>query len=208
MFQDHQPISALSCFFDAAKVLRKTRQNNPFPTTSLKNPWFWEKSGISWEKVRRKRKRKLKSKENKKITPLFPQKSLIFSQRWEKSWESWEKCLIKIKKAPPSLSMKKMLLTKAFYCHNGSFSQPEGKPRAALSISGNVVKSLFILSSISLLGDMMSRKYLMMQDALTYLVCFQITVNHIHIAHRQQLTQNPWWRIWVAIAVLEILEYS
>ena len=50
----------------------------------------------------------------------------------------------------------------AFYCHRGSFSQPEGKPRAALSISGNVAKSLFILSSISLLGDMMSRKYLMM----------------------------------------------
>ena len=50
----------------------------------------------------------------------------------------------------------------AFYCHNGSFSQPEGKPRAALSISGNVAKSLFILSSISLFGDIMSRKYLMM----------------------------------------------
>lgn len=50
----------------------------------------------------------------------------------------------------------------AFYCHRGSFSQPEGKPRAALSISGNVAKSLFILSSISLFGDMMSRKYLMM----------------------------------------------
>nr|WP_297066175.1 hypothetical protein [Prevotella sp.] len=90
MFQDHQTISALSCFFDAAKVLRKTRQNNPFPTTSPKNPRFWEKSGISWEKVKRKRKRKLKSKENQKITPLSPQKSLIFSQRWEKSWESWE----------------------------------------------------------------------------------------------------------------------
>ena len=99
MFQDHQTISALSCFFDAAKVLRKKRQNNPFPTTSPKNPRFWEKSGISWEKVRRRRKRELKSKENKKITPLFPQKSLIFSQRWEKSWESWEKCLIKIKKS-------------------------------------------------------------------------------------------------------------
>ena len=51
----------------------------------------------------------------------------------------------------------------AFYCHSGSFSQPEGKTSAALSISGNVAKSLFILSSISLLGDMMSRKYLMMQ---------------------------------------------
>ena len=32
----------------------------------------------------------------------------------------------------------------------------------ALSISGNVAKSLFILSSISLFGDIMSRKYLMM----------------------------------------------
>ena len=49
-----------------------------------------------------------------------------------------------------------------YYCHNGSFPQPEGKPRAALSTSGNVAKSLFILSSISLFGDMMSRKYLMM----------------------------------------------
>lgn len=45
-----------------------------------------------------------------------------------------------------------------------------------------------------------------MWDALTYLVCFQITVNHIHIAHRQQLTQNPWWRMRVAIAVLEMLD--
>ena len=30
-----------------------------------------------------------------------------------------------------------------------------------------------------------------MRDAFAYLVCFQITVNHIHIAHSQQLTQNP-----------------
>ena len=50
MFQDHQTISALSCFFDAAKVLRKQRQNNAFPTASPKNPRIWEKSGISWEK--------------------------------------------------------------------------------------------------------------------------------------------------------------
>ena len=50
----------------------------------------------------------------------------------------------------------------AFYCHSGSFSQPEGKPRAALSISGNVAKRLFILSSISLFGEIISRKYLMM----------------------------------------------
>ena len=49
-----------------------------------------------------------------------------------------------------------------YYCHNGSFSQPEGKPSAALSTSGNVAKSLLILSSISLFGDIMSRKYLMM----------------------------------------------
>ena len=45
----------------------------------------------------------------------------------------------------------------AFYCHSGSFSQPEGKPRAAISTSGNVAKSLFILSSISLFGDIMSK---------------------------------------------------
>lgn len=38
MFQDHRTISTLSCFFDDAKVLRKARQNNPFPTTSPKNP--------------------------------------------------------------------------------------------------------------------------------------------------------------------------
>ena len=42
--------SALSCFFDAAKVLRKIKQNNAFPTASPKNPQFWEKSDISWEK--------------------------------------------------------------------------------------------------------------------------------------------------------------
>ena len=112
-FQEHQTISALSCFFDDAKVLRKIRQNNAFPTTSPKNPQFWEKSGISWEKVRRRRKRELKSKEKGKIIPLSPKKSLIFSQRWEKSWESWDKLPNKNKKAPPSPSMKKMLLTKA-----------------------------------------------------------------------------------------------
>ena len=81
MFQDHQTISALSCFFDAAKVLRKTRQNNPFPTTSPKNPRFWEKSGISWEKVRRRRKRELKSKEKGKNHSLFPQKIPHFFPR-------------------------------------------------------------------------------------------------------------------------------
>ena len=109
MFQDHQTISALSCFFDAAKVLRNTRQNNPFPTTSQKNPWFWEKSGISWVKVRRKKKRKLKSKENRKKIPIFPQKSLIFSQRWEKSWESWEKLPIKASLPPHALKGQKLL---------------------------------------------------------------------------------------------------
>lgn len=112
MFQDHQTISALSCFFDAAKVLRKPRQNNPFPTTPPKNPRFWEKSGFSWEKGRRKRKRESKVKKKRKSFP-FPQKIPHFSQRWEKSWESWEKLPNKNKKAPPSPSMKKMLLTKA-----------------------------------------------------------------------------------------------
>nr|WP_303218434.1 hypothetical protein [uncultured Prevotella sp.] len=78
MFQDHQTISALSCFFDAAKVLRKQGQNNAFPTTSPKNPRFWEKSGFSWEKIKRRRKRGLKCKEKGNIIPLSPKKSLIF----------------------------------------------------------------------------------------------------------------------------------
>ena len=52
-----------------------------------------------------------------------------------------------------------VVTTYAFHCHNGSFSQPEGKPRAALSTSRNEAKTLFILSSKSLFGDMMSRKY-------------------------------------------------
>ena len=90
MFQDHQTISALSCFFDAAKVLRKQGQNNAFPTTSPKNPRFWEKSGFSWEKVRRRRKRESKVKKKRKSFP-FPFKKTHFSHRWEKSWESWEK---------------------------------------------------------------------------------------------------------------------
>lgn len=62
--------SALSCFFDAAKVLRKQRQNNPFPTTSPKNPRFWENSGFSWEKVRRRRKREPKVKKKRKSFPF------------------------------------------------------------------------------------------------------------------------------------------
>ena len=84
-FQEHQTISALSCFFDAAKVLQKKKQNNSFPTTPPKNPRIWEKSSISWEKVRRKRKRELESKENRKIIPLFLIKKTHFSHRWEKS---------------------------------------------------------------------------------------------------------------------------
>ena len=70
MFQDHQTISALSCFFDAAKVLQKKRQNNAIPTTSPKNPRIWEKSGISWEKVRRRRKRESKVKKKRKSFPF------------------------------------------------------------------------------------------------------------------------------------------
>lgn len=69
-FQEHQTISALSCFFDAAKVLRKQRQNNPFPTTPPKKPRIWEKSGISWEKVRRRRKRESKVKKKRKSFPF------------------------------------------------------------------------------------------------------------------------------------------
>ena len=69
-FQEHQTISALSCFFDAAKVLQKKRQNNAIPTTSPKNPRIWEKSGISWEKVRRRRKRESKVKKKRKSFPF------------------------------------------------------------------------------------------------------------------------------------------
>ena len=70
--------SALSCFFDAAEVLQKKKQNNAFPTTSPKKPLFWEKSGFSWEKIKRRRKRGLKCKEKGNIIPLSPKKSLIF----------------------------------------------------------------------------------------------------------------------------------
>ena len=102
MFQDHQTISALSCFFDAAKVLRKTRQNNAFPTTSPKNPQFWEKSGISWEKQMAYSLSREKSMKNRKIltksnkTPLFccklfPTLSPKNKGVWEKSGLSWEK---------------------------------------------------------------------------------------------------------------------
>ena len=62
-----------------------------FPQLPRKTHVFWKKSGISWEKVRRRKKRELKSKEKGKNHFLSPKKSLIFSQRWEKSWESWEK---------------------------------------------------------------------------------------------------------------------
>jgi len=40
-------------------------------------------------------------RENQKITPLSPKKSLIFSQGWEKSWESWEKSEESWEKSPP-----------------------------------------------------------------------------------------------------------
>ena len=47
--------------------------------------------------------------------------------------------------------------------HNGSSCQlPEGKPNARRSTSGYSAKSDCILESMSLPGDMMSRKYLMM----------------------------------------------
>lgn len=49
------------------------------------------------------------------------------------------------------------------YCHIGSLSQPTGKPRALLSISGKQANNLFNFSHISLFGDMVSRKYLIMQ---------------------------------------------
>lgn len=71
------------------------------------------KNRASLGKSKKKKKRELKSKEKGKNHFLSPKKSLIFSQRWEKSWESWEKVTNKNKKAPPSPSMKKMLLTKA-----------------------------------------------------------------------------------------------
>ncbi len=50
-----------------------------------------------------------------------------------------------------------------YYLHNGSVSHPCGKPRAFKSISGNRMNNHVSLDCISLLGDMMSRKYLMMQ---------------------------------------------
>ena len=47
--------------------------------------------------------------------------------------------------------------------HSGSCRQsPAGKPIAPRSISGNSEKSAVTLSGISLLGEMMLRKYLMM----------------------------------------------
>lgn len=101
MFQDHQTISALSCFFDAAKVLRKQGQNNAFPTTSPKNPRFWEKSVPFWEKQMAYSLSREKSMKNCKIltksnkTPLFCCKPFptLFPIKcciWEKSGLSWE----------------------------------------------------------------------------------------------------------------------
>lgn len=49
------------------------------------------------------------------------------------------------------------------YRHKGSFSQPTGKPIAIMSMDGYSAKSVSIFAFISLLGDMMSRKYLIMQ---------------------------------------------
>ena len=47
------------------------------------------------------------------------------------------------------------------YCQIGSISQPLGNPIAARSISGKSTNSQRSFASISLFGDMMSRKYLM-----------------------------------------------
>ena len=80
MFQDHQTISALSCFFDAAKVLRKTRQNNAFPTTPPKNPQFWEKSGFSWEKIKSLHAQQGKTRKNRIILTKRQENTLIFLQ--------------------------------------------------------------------------------------------------------------------------------
>ena len=96
--RSHCKITELSCFFDDAKVLRKRRQNNPFPTTSPKNPRFWEKSGISSEKIKRRRKRGLKCKEKGNIIPLSPKKSLIFPNVGKNRGNLGKNCLIKIKK--------------------------------------------------------------------------------------------------------------
>ena len=49
------------------------------------------------------------------------------------------------------------------YLHRGSVSHPFGKPKAFLSISGKRINSACSLSSISLFGDIMPRKYLIMQ---------------------------------------------
>ena len=50
-----------------------------------------------------------------------------------------------------------------FYCHNGSLSQPWGNPIATTSISGKFTRSASIFAFISFWGDILSKKYLMMQ---------------------------------------------
>ena len=49
------------------------------------------------------------------------------------------------------------------YCHKGSFFHPRGKPMALVSMDGLADNNASILSFISLFGEMMFRKYLMMQ---------------------------------------------
>ena len=50
-----------------------------------------------------------------------------------------------------------------FHCHSGSNSQPSGNPIARRSISGKSMKSQRSLARKSLFGEIISRKYLMMQ---------------------------------------------
>lgn len=50
-----------------------------------------------------------------------------------------------------------------FYSHSGSPSHPCGIPIAAVSISGKSESRASILLFISLFGEMVFRKYLMMQ---------------------------------------------
>jgi len=70
----------LSCFFDAAKVLQKIRQNNAFPTTPPKNPRIWEKSGISWEKQMAYSLSREKTMKNRIILTKRQENTLIFLQ--------------------------------------------------------------------------------------------------------------------------------
>ena len=47
--------------------------------------------------------------------------------------------------------------------HNGSFSQPWGNPMAFISIDGYADNRASIFAFMSLFGEMMFKKYLMMQ---------------------------------------------